>query len=956
MSSVRVEESQQLIRILDRLRDGRGGVVEVLGDPGSGKSRILAQLAADARRRSFTVLDGRCYPSEQNDPLHVFTLALGPLLRPEYLTQLSPRHADILRAGLCARLKAQHGAASLPTPLSMSQAIHALLAVAAGNGLVVVLDDFHWADPQSLELADHLARWHIDAPVLIVIAHRPRQAAPRLRSTLAQGAEMERVARVELGPLDLQQTARMVSATPDTTWLPTVHHDSQGIPLYVLVLGESAPLSPSIGAELLTGRLAPLAAELATLSAEQRLVADSGAVLGDRFSQEDLATVSELPFGQLCAAVTALIRLDILRAVGHSAHLTFRHPVLRRLLHDRANTCWRARAHRRALTVLNRRAASAAERAVHIELSAGNFVQEDLETLARAGTEAALSSPVDAARWLLLALRGLPLAEPTNQQRLSLIPPLAQALRAANYLSGQDELQQLLLKDSALGPADAHHTVIRFCALVESLQGRYAAADELLAGEMAALADGGADQEAPAHLMLTRAIVGLLRQDPLVPDLAAAALRLAYSSGRPLVIAGALAVHALGELTAGRDAACIVSYETALWRMAELPDDSLSGNTEYLCVLGWCANALGRVDEAEHLFERGLALAQDITHSVALPALLSGLAEVQLRQAQLESARSTAAEAAAVSDSLGARHSYALARALEALSLTYAEPSGNTRASALAEEAFRSLRPEHSHWHSAGVLTLAEAMLLQGRPERCLTLLLDLDGPDVGSIELPWRTQAYELLALASPASGAGEGPWAARAESRGRMSVLPHLRAYALLTHGHALSRGTAPSAAVAVYQEAGEIFESSQLRLGGLTAKFRAARAAYAGDRLGEATQLWSSTRKLAEQWGVRLYAELSPDGSLEHTTARGCHSVIPAQRVEPLPGLGQLTQREQEVAQLASAGRRTREIAEALGMSPRTVDVHLSRIYRKLQIGSRLDLVRLMAQGGFKVPERR
>ncbi|MEK8173788.1 helix-turn-helix transcriptional regulator [Streptomyces sp. M19] len=59
--------------------------------------------------------------------------------------------------------------------------------------------------------------------------------------------------------------------------------------------------------------------------------------------------------------------------------------------------------------------------------------------------------------------------------------------------------------------------------------------------------------------------------------------------------------------------------------------------------------------------------------------------------------------------------------------------------------------------------------------------------------------------------------------------------------------------------------------------------------------------------------------------------------------------LTDREREVAQIAGTGARTREIAELLRLSPRTVDVHLTRIYRKLDINSRAALAHFMAQAG-------
>lgn len=946
-SSVRCRESLQLLGALQALQEGRGGIVELLGEPGSGKSRLLAQLTSVARARGLTVLDGRCYPSEHDEPLHVFTRAVNGLMTADRLAALSPEHAELLRAGLCARLGGR--GTGLP-PLQLAQALHTLLGQAAGDGLVLVLDDFHWADPQSLALADHLARWTFRAPILLVLAHRPRQAAPSLLSTLALGAEQGRVSRIRLPPLDLEQAARLLGVRPDTAWLPAALHESRGHPLYLLAQEDASALGPDRRTDLLTGRLAPLAAELAVLDPAERLVAESAAVLGDRFSRDELTAVSELPPDETCAVVNALIQLDVLRPLRCSATLLgFRHPMLRRVLHEQSDRCWRSLAHRRALTVLNRRSASASERAVHIELSATSFTPEDLETLARAGQEAEQSAPYDAVRWLLTALHGLPASEQPTGRLLGLIPPLARALRAANYLTDDAGLRMQLTQGSDLDPGEAHRAAVRLCVIVECLHGRFSEAAELVTAAFAELRDAGADNDLLAQLTIYRGIVSSLRGDAHLPRIAAQALVLARAGGKRTTLAGAMALHALGELAAGRVAQSLASYDAAVRQMDELSHTDVYYHSEYLALLGWTAMALGRPREAESFYERGTSVVRDCSHNAMLPVLLSGLAEVQLRQGRLASARRSAAEAAELAGYLGAQQLRALALAQEALCVTYADPPGSSRASALTEQAVHTLRRSASRWYGAAVLALSEALLLQGSPDRCVSLLLELGGTELGELESTQRPRGFELLALASLSGATGSAGstslWADRANGAAQALRLPHNRAYALLARGHVLAEQGEWDASVTLYQEAERAFDGAQLRLHRLTARIRSSRAAGNSSRPGLAAELWASAQELAEQWDVLLLARLSPDAPLENSLGRGCHALLPG----PIPsvtGLEVLTEREREVAREAGTGRRTREIAEALGLSPRTVEVHLSRIYRKLEIGSRAELARLMA----------
>lgn len=68
-------------------------------------------------------------------------------------------------------------------------------------GLVVALDDVHWADPASLELLDHLVRHPVPGPVVLVVARRDRQTPTALTASLTRGADTEAVLRIGLAPL-----------------------------------------------------------------------------------------------------------------------------------------------------------------------------------------------------------------------------------------------------------------------------------------------------------------------------------------------------------------------------------------------------------------------------------------------------------------------------------------------------------------------------------------------------------------------------------------------------------------------------------------------------------------------------------------------------------------------------------------------------------------------------------
>ncbi|HSZ29479.1 MAG TPA: ATP-binding protein, partial [Pseudonocardiaceae bacterium] len=147
-------------RELDRLRhslnwsDGqRGRIVQVTGDPGIGKTRLLGEFATLAQAAGLTILWGQATELECDVPFGVFINALDDhvsSLPPRRLAGLGAEHLALLRATGPFRLgSAGGGGADLMDVerFRLHRALRALLEVLAEpNGLVLVLDDVHWAD------------------------------------------------------------------------------------------------------------------------------------------------------------------------------------------------------------------------------------------------------------------------------------------------------------------------------------------------------------------------------------------------------------------------------------------------------------------------------------------------------------------------------------------------------------------------------------------------------------------------------------------------------------------------------------------------------------------------------------------------------------------------------------------------------------------------------------------
>src|SRR5919107_2232421 len=187
---------QPELEILDRafadVRDGRLVAVQLVGEPGIGKSALLDEMADRADAAGALVLGGAPSELDRTLPFGVFVEALD-----DYLHGLSPgrlrfRQPDVLGElatvfPALTHVDRDHQVAGQHERYRTHRAVRELLELlAAAQPVVLVLDDLHWADPASVELLSAILRRPPAGPVLLGLGMRPRHASAQLAATLAR--------------------------------------------------------------------------------------------------------------------------------------------------------------------------------------------------------------------------------------------------------------------------------------------------------------------------------------------------------------------------------------------------------------------------------------------------------------------------------------------------------------------------------------------------------------------------------------------------------------------------------------------------------------------------------------------------------------------------------------------------------------------------------------------------
>ncbi|MFE5796861.1 AAA family ATPase [Streptomyces sp. NPDC056503] len=954
----RETELESWERLLDRRLDGTGGpaVVDIAGAAGIGKSRLLAEFCRRAELRGVRVLRGRATEYEQHLPYQPFSDALA-----DHDLELTDAAAGPWHRG---------------ERFGLHRSVAVRLGRAAAPGLVLALDDLHWADPASLELLDHLVRHPPRAPLVIVVARRDRQTSDSPAAALMRGVDLGTVLRLDLGPLDDRACVEVLAPALAPGLPPDRAHElyaaSDGNPLYFLALLQAGPARQARqGGQAVRPEAAGPAAhqpfalhdrhaaphasglgsglgsvlldELTPLLPAQRRIAEAVAVLGDRGTTPLLARVTGRDEESVHADLAALGNRDLLRPAP-GARWTLRHPMLRTLVHESIEPHTRVRMHRLAAQALADSGAPAAERAHHVELSLTGWDPQAVAVLTDAAERAVSTAPASSAHWWGVALAHLP----DRPQHLALRRELM--LRRAGALGvsgGLRESRDLLHEVMAISPpgepstAAARASAVTLCAVMERHRGRYPESIALLRRELSRF-PGPSAADAVAFGMELGSSAPHATPYPEVRADVARTLDLARRLGDEVAEAGMLAIAALGETYEGEMPAACEATARAAALVDALTDHDIADLCEPLARLGWAEAFLERYDDAERHVDRGLAVARRGGRLYVVPHLLLCKAHVHLTTLRIESAVELADEAETIARGIGSDELLAFVLANKAHALLYARPPGDRTALTVAEEAVAAAGASTNWWASIAWCLLGQAALLGGDPRRARAAILRAGGDDLHRLHPSMRPLILEALVVAALGTGdpAAARGWAERARTEAERLGLPSQRAAALRgTAQVLLAEGDTAAAAVLFEEAADAAGRSGAVLWEAVGLLFGTAPAAASGDH-DRAHALCDRVRHLAAAGGARHLTELA---DLLRPTA----PEPPAAGGAPDPVLASLTPREREIAALVADGLTTPAIAARLYLSPRTVESHLSRVYRKTGVSTRSALASLQSR---------
>ncbi len=949
----RAEQLDSLDSALAELDRGRWAAVELVGEPGIGKTRLLAELAGRAEDRGHLVLSGSASELERDLPFWVFVDALD-----EYVQGLEPRRLEALdddvRTELAyvfpslSRFAAALGAAFQHERYRSHRAVCELLErLTATRPLVLVLDDFHWADSASVELLGALLRRPPAAAVLIALAVRPRQAPERLSAALERAQRGGILARVEVGALTHGEARKLLGEAVGEAAATALYEESGGNPFYLEQLARSlgaegmaaVPELSLAGLEVPPAVAEALAEELTLLSRGARLVLEGGAVVGDPFEPELAAAAAATPEGLALEALDELLKLDLVRQTDVPRRFRFRHPLVRRAVYESTPGAWRLGAHERSSETLAARGAPAAERAHHVERCARQGDAAAVATLREAGEAAAERAPASAATWFGGALRLLPGDAPV-EVRVELLLARARALVATGQFA---DGHSALLESIRYVPAESVALRVRLttaCAGVEHLLGRHEQAHDRLARAFDGLSNPGSSEA--ATLMIELAMDGFFRMDyGLMRTWAERALNTARPLGDRPLTAAAAAVLTFASAAGGATAEAQTRRLEAATLVADLNDAELALRLDAATHLAGAELYLDHYAEAGVHADRALSVARATGQSEFIPLADSILGQAKLLRGQLAQAGElldNAVEGARLSGNIQALAGNLINRSLTALAAGDLEMALSTA----EENADLTHGLDQSLLCGAGV-ALASALLENGDPERAVDVLVASSGGD----ELPlipgvWRPRSLELLTRCWLALGRRSDAKRAAASAEAAAAAL-----------GLRMADAMADRAAAAVALDGGDLDAAAE----------RALASALAADQIGAPIEAALSrtlaARALAQarqpERAVselqRAAAELHADGALRYRAAAerelrrlGHHVHRRTQAGKPEGvGIETLTERERQVARLVVDRNTNPEIAAALFLSPKTVETHIRNMFRKLDVVSRVEIAR-------------
>jgi DNA-binding CsgD family transcriptional regulator len=935
-----LERHEELARIESALvdaGDGHGRFVVIEGPAGIGKTALLAAVRTAAANRGMRVLRSRGTELERDFAFGVFRQLFEPALAGMSETE----RADLLQAGtgpaagLLGLLGAPASDGPPPSEVDPSLAIlHGLYwlcaNLAAAGPLCVVVDDAHWADASSLRYLTFLLTRLEELSVALVVATRPREAGsdPELLATITTDPSAE---VIRLRPLTGSAVAELVESglgeVPDSVFVATCLLATRGLPFLVHQLVEA----------LSEGRIAPTAAaarhverigartvgrsiclRLRRLPQHAARLARALAVLeqGELLQASRLAGLEEADAAE---AAELLTNAGILEA---GRPLTFIHPIVRSGIYSELTSAERSQGHRRAACLLAEQPGANERVAKHLMLSepAGDaWVVETLVEGARAAVKN--GAPESAAVFLRRVLE----EPPPPGERSALLLELGMAEASAGLAGWPEHLQRAV--DTAPNPVAAARAARMLARALNRCQ-RYADAVAVLDRAVSALDPRHA--ELASHLQAAAVVAGL--NDPATaPSIARRreALR-ARAAGdgaaAPELLGVASFISVLAnepaEVCAGLATRALEAGESASPRLE--PWFSSSTFARATLSLLWAE----RYAQVHPLMDAAIADVRVTGDGGRLAGCLAGRGWLALRRGDLYAAEGDARTALAATE-LPAPPMYRVLNGGVLVKVLVDQGKLDE-----ADEALAPLATEaESGFVTASILRLSRGALrvAQGRVAEGLDDFLAVGGDLTRAMVtspsfLPWRSEA----ALAHLALGDREAAGRLAAEELELAQAFGAPRALGVAKRAAGLVAGG--ERGELLLREAIDAFDHGDARLERARALADLGAMLRRRNRRTEARELLREALDAAHRLGARRLAEQA-ETELRATGAR-------PRRVF-LRGLDSLTASELRIAELASRGLSNREIAQTLFVTTRTVEGHLTSVFRKLELDSRNEL---------------
>jgi DNA-binding CsgD family transcriptional regulator len=489
----RSTEMQALISVLDAAGEGHGGAVFGAGEPGVGKSRLVREVAAAARSRGFLVLHGRASESAVPVPFRPIAEALIGAARAD-ITPDSPGVAEYRAAlgSLVPEWSRPGDSDAEVSPLILGEALLRILSLPAWRGGLLVLEDTHWADPETIAIIEYLADNVAATKVCCLITVRdtePSMALDLLASLTARRAattvEIPRLSQDDV--MDMATSCLNVSDPPPE--ISRLLASCDGLPFAVEEILAAAVSSGelvreghqwSVNEKIVTGVppsiIGSVRNRIEAMGARARAVIVSAALLGRQFDWTLLPDLSGVSERDTLNVLQDAHRMQLIEPVSTDAGLfRFRHSLTRAAIVSALSPPELAHRTARAATELE---------AAHPGLP-GPWCELAAELRTTAG------QPVDAARLLLTAGR--------RALSQGAITSAVTALRKARDL----------LDDRAGADAgELRSDVSEALAEALALSGDYEQLDELVTDLLSGLDVSGADRQRAAFILL-RAATGL---------------------------------------------------------------------------------------------------------------------------------------------------------------------------------------------------------------------------------------------------------------------------------------------------------------------------------------------------------------------------------------------------------------------------------------------------------------